>query len=710
MEIDVTDGRVTERVVNCTSQNEIENSTTITTVNTTVANKEHENNNILNRKGSKHALRQQAKRRKKNTTIASGNAASLPRIIVKPLPQSAEVLDVSPITASQSASQAKTMREVLASIPGFNIKQRKRTNKKLSTAAQLEQTKEGHIDLETPDSILVNTNLRLLLNKATFSALPMLYQHKLIQLLPSVDRHMITSSTDPNSLELSNSGLNNEFFARACLEWQDRLAEGEFTPENQQKLKLEADKERSKLDPWKLKHFEPIWGDRGGNSCGGELTTSTRGRVPLKTTIKLRHSTVTSSRNKSTNPPPIKRLRTVGAMTRSCLKEMESTVCTEATKSNIPDLLPIKSLKPHFKEDPSGISQDSDKEQNSENSVERDNCIINISDTILQNDEETIIICRTNEERKRRRSVSLECLTASPLHVDIVENAVYTGENMCNDTMDDSMDGQDHKLSENSDPISDPIELDELDENKTITEYEDSNSSTAQDEMFHHTLTQNMETQNETVDLSELNCDIKDDNCYTDDSTTTDDKTEEEIDNSPFGDISDAITPNESGNDCTEPVDPLLLPRTEESCEKSDVDGNSSQDIPDTFKILPNTLILQQESVVLEKGTCSKICETVNCLEESAEKLKATVEESDFVIAQLTQATFNASSSIADEDANEARFIDAENYVLESGQITVSEKPNKTQAEVDIQATLFGNNIIAGGLEFSCVYFEIIQF
>jgi hypothetical protein len=33
----------------------------------------------------KHALRQQAKRRRKNTTIASGNSSSLPRIVVKPL-------------------------------------------------------------------------------------------------------------------------------------------------------------------------------------------------------------------------------------------------------------------------------------------------------------------------------------------------------------------------------------------------------------------------------------------------------------------------------------------------------------------------------------------------------------------------------------------------------------------------------------------------
>lgn len=152
------------------------------------------------------------------------------------------------------------MREVLASIPGFSIKPRRRTNKKLSTAAQIEQTREGCIDLETPDSILVSFNLRDLLNKDTFSALPPLYQYKLVQLLPSVDRPVIDNETE--TIRLNSSSLTNEFFTRACLEWKERLADGEFTPENQLKLRTEAEKEKIKLDPWKLKHFEPIWGTK----------------------------------------------------------------------------------------------------------------------------------------------------------------------------------------------------------------------------------------------------------------------------------------------------------------------------------------------------------------------------------------------------------------------------------------------------------------
>lgn len=134
----------------------------------------------------------------------------------------------------------------------------------MSAADQLEAAALGCIDLETPDSILVGTNLRDLLNRHTFSLLPPLYQYKLIQLLPNVDRPAIDSESP--TIRLNSSSLNNEFFARACLEWPERLKEGEFTPENQLKLRSEADKEKSKLDPWKLKHFEPIWGVNGQSS------------------------------------------------------------------------------------------------------------------------------------------------------------------------------------------------------------------------------------------------------------------------------------------------------------------------------------------------------------------------------------------------------------------------------------------------------------
>lgn len=54
---------------------------------------------------------------------------------------------------------------------------------------QLKRTK-CKIDVETPDSILVNTNLRAIINKHTFSVLPPDCQQKLLKLLPEVDRQV----------------------------------------------------------------------------------------------------------------------------------------------------------------------------------------------------------------------------------------------------------------------------------------------------------------------------------------------------------------------------------------------------------------------------------------------------------------------------------------------------------------------------------------
>ncbi|CAK9831738.1 Polycomb protein Asx [Anthophora retusa] len=238
---------------------------------------------VHSKKVIKHALRQQAKRRRKNTTIAAGNSRTLPRIVVKPLPPPPPNDPPSPVNNVQhinttTEEPAATMREVLASLPGFSLKPgRRRSTKRLSATAQLEA---GLVDLESPASILASTSLRALLNRHTFQGLPPLYQRKLAQLLPAVDRQ-----------DAATSGLNNEFFARACLEWRKRLAEGEFTPENQQRLKMEAERDKNKLDPWKVKHFEPIWGEkrepklRSGFHC---ISESRSGGAVTRSSLRLR--------------------------------------------------------------------------------------------------------------------------------------------------------------------------------------------------------------------------------------------------------------------------------------------------------------------------------------------------------------------------------------------------------------------------------------
>lgn len=46
------------------------------------------------------------------------------------------------------------------------------------------------MDFETPGSILVNTNIRALINTRTFAAFPSHSQQQLLQLLPEVDRQV----------------------------------------------------------------------------------------------------------------------------------------------------------------------------------------------------------------------------------------------------------------------------------------------------------------------------------------------------------------------------------------------------------------------------------------------------------------------------------------------------------------------------------------
>ena len=87
--------------------------------------------------------------------------------------------------------EACSVKDILQSIPGFSlskIRNKKGSNKKLSLAAAIQLAHDGVVDLESPESILSQVNMRSLLNKSTFLKLPAEYQYKLVQLLPQVDR------------------------------------------------------------------------------------------------------------------------------------------------------------------------------------------------------------------------------------------------------------------------------------------------------------------------------------------------------------------------------------------------------------------------------------------------------------------------------------------------------------------------------------------
>ncbi|KAM9017224.1 putative Polycomb group protein ASXL2 isoform 4-T4 [Ara ararauna] len=145
------------------------------------------------------------------------------------------------------------------SLPGLGKKPFQRSDR--LHARQLKRTKCAEIDVETPDSILVNTNLRALINKHTFSVLPIECQQRLLLLLPEVDRQVGADGL----MKLSGSALNNEFFTSAAQGWKERLSEGEFTPEMQLRIRQEIEKEK-KVELWKEHFFESYYGQSSGLS------------------------------------------------------------------------------------------------------------------------------------------------------------------------------------------------------------------------------------------------------------------------------------------------------------------------------------------------------------------------------------------------------------------------------------------------------------
>ncbi|XP_075525862.1 transcriptional regulator additional sex combs isoform X2 [Dermacentor variabilis] len=207
--------------------------------------------------------------------------------------------------AQAANDRPQTTREILASLPG--VKPHKRSSRKLSMTAQIAETRRGLVDLETPDSILVNTNIKDLLTRHTMASLPWSYQCRLASLLPAVDCWQ-----DAGTVRLSSSALSNEFFARACQEWRERLADGELTHESQ--VRLRAEQDRASLDPWKGRHFEHVWGHRlpseervaslnlaTGIPLAAPLASRRTGR-PLRRPHRPGNSTSPVSRNRCGHP------------------------------------------------------------------------------------------------------------------------------------------------------------------------------------------------------------------------------------------------------------------------------------------------------------------------------------------------------------------------------------------------------------------------
>ncbi|KAK2511983.1 Asxl2 [Columba guinea] len=169
----------------------------------------------------------------------------------------------SPHNSTSSSSPSVKLEN---SLPGLGKKPFQRSDR--LHARQLKRTKCAEIDVETPDSILVNTNLRALINKHTFSVLPAECQQRLLLLLPEVDRQVGADGL----MKLNGSALNNEFFTSAAQGWKERLSEGEFTPEMQLRIRQEIEKEK-KVELWKEHFFESYYGQSSSIPANNPLVT-----------------------------------------------------------------------------------------------------------------------------------------------------------------------------------------------------------------------------------------------------------------------------------------------------------------------------------------------------------------------------------------------------------------------------------------------------
>ncbi|XP_067840519.1 putative Polycomb group protein ASXL2 isoform X2 [Heptranchias perlo] len=221
-------------------------------------------------KRSKKALKQALKQQQQRKQCRPGlPVSSNPRLLLKSVKSTDQTAcktgwemkqtdgcSTSPQNSTSSSSSSGKMEQ---SLPGLGRKPSQRSER--LNARQLKRTKATDIDVETPDSILVNTNLRALINKHIFSVLPGDFQQRLLLLLPEVDRQVGTDGL----MRLSTSALNNEFFTSAAQGWKERLSEGEFTPEMQLRIRQEIEKEK-KVEQWKESFYENYYGQNSGIS------------------------------------------------------------------------------------------------------------------------------------------------------------------------------------------------------------------------------------------------------------------------------------------------------------------------------------------------------------------------------------------------------------------------------------------------------------
>lgn len=117
---------------------------------------------------------------------------------------------------------------------------------------------EKVINLQTSDSVVVATNLRSILSLEALQSLPKKSQETLVNLLPKFDQ----TKTPDGLLQPTKTALNNEYFARFCSLYVEKLSDNKLSEDAIEQAKQDTNRELGKLDPWKLRNYEPIWGQK----------------------------------------------------------------------------------------------------------------------------------------------------------------------------------------------------------------------------------------------------------------------------------------------------------------------------------------------------------------------------------------------------------------------------------------------------------------
>ncbi|XP_053554908.1 polycomb group protein ASXL1 isoform X2 [Bombina bombina] len=228
----------------------------------------------------------------------------LPRVVLTPLKVNGAHLPSTSGMAQRSEAQTSSHRTLGSSLNFHRRPVLRRDTAHLlrdiksPVAGQVKKNKEENIDIETPGSILVNTNLRALINLRTFNVLPTTLQQQLLMLLPEVDRQV----NPDGQLRMSSSALNNEFFAHSCLRWRERLADGEFTPEMQLRMRQEMDKEK-KVEQWKESFFEDFYGQKLGLTEDLESEDKKSARYLYESDLQADEGRILDTPNKDVSIP-----------------------------------------------------------------------------------------------------------------------------------------------------------------------------------------------------------------------------------------------------------------------------------------------------------------------------------------------------------------------------------------------------------------------